>query len=158
MFSKPTKIAGATALAAAAVVLAMSGCARVSTTGPSATSSSSDNAAIPGITSDARLPSDWPSDVPVPPLPVKNAVSINTPSGPTYTVVFQGEGDPGTLFTALNEQFRTAGFASQSSFGSGPAGGVAVWSKGAVRVQIFVATQDGKVVVSENVMIDKGKS
>lgn len=152
------KIAGmALAVVAVTTPLTAAGCARItpSSPGPSA---SATNAPAPGETGATKLPSDWPADVPVPSLPLKNALSMTNPSGPAFSAIFHGPGDPGKILAALNDQFRAAGFASQSSFGSGPDGGVAVWKKGSERVQVMVTTQNGEVVVSEHVMIDNGKN
>lgn len=149
MHSWTRKTALTLAIAGLAVV-ALAGCVRVNTTNAGPTSSGR-SAASPG-SSDAKLPANWPSDVPVPPLPVKNALEMQRPEGPVFTAVFQGPGDPGAAFATLNEQFVKAGFTSSTSLGSNSGGGVAVWQKGDVRVQITVLTQDGQVVISENVM------
>lgn len=133
-------------------VIAIAGCARTTTTTVGPTASDGSGVTAPGVTADEQLPANWPSDVPVPPLPVEKAVTVSMPAGPTFTAIFHGQGDPGAMFTSLNEQFKKAGFTSKSSFGSGPSGGVAAWHKGNLTVQLTVTTQNGELIVNEVVI------
>lgn len=132
--------------------IALAGCARTTTVTSGPTSSDGSRAASPGVSADDQLPANWPSDVPVPSLPVKKAVAVNLPSGPTFTAIFHGQGDPGATLTSLNDQFAKAGFTSRSSFGSGSSGGIAAWHKGNLTVQVTVTTEGGELIVSETVV------
>lgn len=112
--------------------------------------------------STATLPADWPSDVPTPQgLTLKNAVGLNTPGGRTYSGSWTGTGEAGTIYTQLSGQFTANGFTSSGAFGGASGstgGGVSVWKKSNMTVQLTVATQDGKVVVNETAVVSSGST
>lgn len=100
------------------------------------------------------LPADWPSDVPVPTqLKLKAAAGFDTQAGKTMTAGYEGKANVSEVHRDLTDRFKAAGFKADASFGDGSAGGISVWKKGDVTVQLTVAEQQGNVVVSESVVI-----
>lgn len=136
-----------TLLAAVAVILvAIPGCA-----GSEPTTLPVIESEAPGVQPEpgATLPGDWPTDIPTPAgLTLVNAVRLNSPEGPTWSATYQGAGDPDAVYQATADDLRANGFTSDSAFDGGPGGGVSTWTKGDVRVQLTVLTQDGQVGVN----------
>lgn len=97
----------------------------------------------------ATLPSDWPSDVPLPQgLTLVNAIKLDAAEGPTWSATFQGPGDAGQVYDQLTGALETNGFRPDSTFGGGPDGGVSTWTKGALRVQATVLIENDQVAVN----------
>ncbi|MEI2716384.1 MAG: hypothetical protein V9E98_05210 [Candidatus Nanopelagicales bacterium] len=133
-----------------AAVALLTGCA-----GPEPATLPVIESSAPGIepAPGTSLPEDWPTDVPTPQgLPLVNAIRLNSPEGPTWSATYQGDGDPDAVYQALSDDLRANGFTLDSGFGEGPIGGVSAWTKGDVRVQLTVLTQDGQAAVNITVL------
>lgn len=137
-------------LLGASVVLSACG-GSTSVTGSEASSVPSFSISGPNgsIESGAELPANWPADVPTPTeIPLKQAVSV----GVGMNASFSGPGDIVAIQAKLAERFKQNGFTTSGAFGGGgPSGGVSVYEKGNLKVQVTVLTQDGNVVVNEGV-------
>lgn len=104
----------------------------------------------PDISGGKSLPANWPSDVPTPTgLPVQGGGGYNG----NLTAAFLGPADVKAVQAQLNSDFKKNGFTSSTSFGGGDTGGVTLWTKGNQKVQVTVAQQDGKVAVSETIIV-----
>lgn len=148
---RPAAVVAGVALTAAALV----GCTRVAIPDvPIPGAPGSDGSVVGG----AQLPQNWPSDVPVPSdVPLRSAVEINLPEGPSFTAVFGGPGDANAVNADLVKKFRDAGFTADASFGDGSVVGLSVWKKGDLTVQVMVAKEGSDVVVSESILVGKGR-
>ena len=104
-----------------------------------------------GAEAGKNLPSNWPSDVPTPSgMELQGGGSTGT----AMSAAWLGTGDVKAVQTEMNGKFKNAGFTSETSFGGGNIGGVTLWKKGTMKVQVTIAQQNGKVVVSETVLLN----
>ncbi len=103
-----------------------------------------------GAEAGKNLPSGWPSDVPTPSgLQLQGGGS----AGNAMTGAWSGTGNVKAVYAEMKTKFANAGFKAETSFGNGDAGGVTLWVKGDTKVQVTIADQNGKVVVSETVLL-----
>lgn len=149
------------ALAAAAVVAstALSGCfflnrARVPTPDTSFS--------VPGgsggfdVGPNATLPPEWPSDIPAPAGLVLQGVGTShsgTDGGTVIVATYKGAGNVTAITGELTAGLKRAGYKLDSDFTNGGVG-MAVFTKGKVKVQVMTQTQNGEVVVMESAYID----
>lgn len=153
---------GALVAGIAAGLVTLVGCS--SSTAPSAGSSNTAGSSVTGEPSPAageattspaptvHPPADWPKDIPAPAGLTLQDVGTPQPGEPpgNMSATFVGPGSEGAVEAALSEQFRRAGFVADRALGDS-AGGVTMWKKGSVSVQVVVFSQGKDVTVIETI-------
>ncbi len=96
--------------------------------------------------SSATLPSDWPAGVPEPETLTRvNAIALDAAEGRTWSATYQGPGDATAVYDQLTNDLQANGFTSDGGLGGTGDGGISTWTKGSMRVQVTVLTENGQV-------------
>lgn len=105
----------------------------------------------------AKLPAEWPADIPAPAgLKLEGTANISGRDEVqrSMTATYAGSGSLSTISEQLSADFKKAGYTSEAAYDS-TTGGATQWEKGSVKVTVITSAMDGKVTVSETVLLPK---